>query len=119
MKIAPPLKVAGVVVSDEEAALVTAEGRCLKLALQADCCSQSFFDDGSAADLRALLGETITEVEERDCAGSTDELRLHALVITTTKGAVSIGWRNASNGYYDGWVSATLDGDVVPSINGR
>lgn len=105
--------------SNEDVRLALDDGRALRLWLDGDCCSSSYYTDTTQFD--ELIGATIQSVEERDGeshagldaeAAKTDKDRdavsWHFLVFATDKGHVTIDWRNDSNGYYDG--------DVHPEI---
>lgn len=81
----------------------------LRLELTGDCCSHSFYTDPKQ--FLELMGSTITHIEERE--NKTDETddevqRWKFLVFTTDRGHVTIDWRNDSNGYYDGEITATI-----------
>lgn len=109
-----------------DAATVTVwleDGRGLRLALDGDCCSSSYYSD--MAQFNELVGSTIRGVEERDGESRDgldedakklekekgeyrDEVSWHFLVFTTDKGHVTIDWRNDSNGYYDGSVRPSI-----------
>lgn len=87
------------------------DGLVIELELTADCCSSSEFTD--IAQFKELEGATILNVEDRDGKSDNnppdptdaDVLSWHFLVFTTSKGHVTIDWRNDSNGYYDGSVA--------------
>lgn len=114
-------KVASVEVSDRgsEATLVAEDGRSMTLRLRGGCCSSSFFDDGSSADLKSLRGRTLTKLEEVSCAGAYTPTMPNAadgdtstenycLVVTHDGGQESIFWRNESNGHYSGTLDASM-----------
>ena len=101
--------------------LILDDGSRAVFALDADCCSASYFTDG--AQFAELRGATIQSVEERDedsesaankavttavTTGGYDVCtKWHFLVFVTDKGHVTIDWRNESNGYYDGQVDVS------------
>ncbi len=98
---------------NEEVTINFESGPSLKLELEGDCCSKSFFTD--LGQFEELIGSTITNIEQRDNEKRTVQLEedewvhdsvqnWHFLIFTTDKGHVTIDWRNDSNGYYDGWV---------------
>lgn len=113
------------VVADKNDAvtLMLAGGRALRLALDGDCCSSSYYTDPRQFD--ELIGATIQCIEERDGESreglDAEDIRRaeenkeyresvswHFLVFTTDKGHVTVDWRNDSNGYYDGSVLPSL-----------
>lgn len=79
-----------------------------------DCCSVSWFAD--IVGLRALIGATVSRVEEIDLETlgyRTDDGRgrqecdqAYGFKIITDKGWVDVIFRNSSNGYYGGSMSA-------------
>lgn len=92
-------------------------GATLRLVLDGDCCSSSYFT--KEAQFADLVGAKILAFEEVDSSpdgfeeydlDGTDSLSWHFLKVTTDKGHVTIDWRNDSNGYYDGTLSAEYDG---------
>lgn len=104
--IGQDVKVSGYTKVEEGVVLLDlSDGRKLELSLDADCCSNSYFTD--VTQFAELAGRTILEAEERDGDGfeeknSGNSIRPHFLVFKTDGGHVTIDWRNASNGYYDG-----------------
>lgn len=100
------------------------DNRRVRLDLEADCCSETYFADPeqfnelvnativkaegvySIDDDRAtheiLKGEAITQYGE----GRQEVTDWGFLIITTDRGHVTIDWRNDSNGYYSGWITA-------------
>lgn len=101
----------------EQATIHFASGATLALSLDGDCCSRSYFTN--EAQFADLIGATATKIEERNefpegfqeyDLENTDSLSWHFLVFTTDKGHFTIDWRNDSNGYYDGSLSAEYVG---------
>ncbi len=107
------------VVYGEGAMLWLDDGSAWEFTLDADCCSRSAFTEEGLAALKELIGATILEVEDREGGedgGKPDGppvpawankyesecTRWHFLVFKTSKGHVTVDWRNESNGYYDG-----------------
>ncbi len=97
-----------------EVDLICDNGEEVHIALDADCCSESYFDADSLADMRSLVGQTLQSIDdvETDAPASEcrqDEQTVHCLKITTDARSISCLWRNRreltcedSNGYYDG-----------------
>ncbi len=71
-----------------------------------DCCSESWFSDGT--NIQALLGGTVVSVDELEEKTVTDDRMrqdvdiLYGYAIRTDKGTATINFRNSSNGYYGG-----------------
>lgn len=88
-------------------------GVVVHIALEADCCSESYFDQDSIVDMHGLLGHTLVSMQEvatgAPASGCRQEYQeVHCLKITTNKEAMSVLWRNDSNGYYDGKLTVTV-----------
>lgn len=103
--------------------IVAVDGRVLRIELEGVCCSQSFFDKDSVLDVKALLGQTLLKLSDVYCEGreayeGSDVTKCHALVLRTNAESISLMWRNESNGYYDGFVHVTLDGNRLNTIYG-
>lgn len=104
------------------ALLHSSDHRTLRIELEGDCCSSSFFDNESKLDLRDILGHRIVKIEDGafppgvepapDYEGS-DSTSNHCLLIATDKTSLSVLWRNESNGYYDGWADLFIDGEKI------
>jgi hypothetical protein len=101
--------------------LVLDTGQTLRLSLDGDCCSRSYFTDTDQ--FLELVGAKIQGIEERrgeskdglNEAAMADEyapedIKWYFLVFVTNKGHVTIDWRNDSNGYYSGSITASLQG---------
>ena len=83
--------------------LTSPEGDTIDLILEADCCSQSFFETRSVSDLESLVGQTLLHLESVESSNvSSDEICWHALLVFTDQRSITVDWRNESNGYYDG-----------------
>ncbi len=113
-------KVVALLVSANHEALyfVTEGGRVFAWVTEGDCCSRSWFTDIDG--VWALLGETIfkaTEVDmpEADSRFDTEDdyIQVYGYKLETTGGFVDVIFRNASNGYYGGWMDVTVL-DQVP-----
>lgn len=98
---------------DDAVVLVLDDGRGLRLELDAECCSRSYFADVHQFD--ELVGARIQAIEEREGVGKLepadgegDRITPRFLIFTTDRGYVTVDWRNDSNGYYDGWVVPSL-----------
>lgn len=93
------------------------DGSKLKIDLEGDCCSSSYFSPEGLSDSKELEGATIDAIEEvesgnhgpYDDGGDYDCVSWHFLKIKTDKGDVTLDWRNDSNGYYDGWIVAGFE----------
>lgn len=101
--------------------LVAVDGRVLRIELEGGCCSQSFFDKDSVLDVKALLGQTLLKLsgvdcEDREAYENSVSTKCYALVLRTNTESISLMWRNESNGYYDGFVHVTLDGNRLSTI---
>lgn len=97
---------------DKTWARLHGEKQVITMKLEADCCSSSYFDDGSVEDLKALEGTTLSSIEDVETGVEPNEYGrtiLYALVIRTDSIATSILWRNDSNGYYSGWVEYLVE----------
>ena len=81
---------------------------------EGDCCSSSWIEhfEGCAE----LVGQTIRRIEHVEKATveshpEHDCLRTDFLYVFTDKGRAMIDFRNASNGYYSGWLSPQRNWD--------
>lgn len=84
---------------------------------EGDCCSSSWFEQDSGLD--TILGSPVLWAEEvpmGSFAPPTDEqereadsLQTYSFVIKTAKGQAEIEMRNASNGYYGGYLTFALE----------
>lgn len=120
-RIAAPFVVLAVkVAADGESVRLVGKDRAIELMLTGDCCSRSYFPEASLTDLRELKGEKLAMLEEVESARPDgvqpdeecgEDVRWHALKITTNKSSRTIDWRNDSNGYYDGWLTIS---EVTP-----
>lgn len=95
-------------VGDYDVTLVAADGRHLNIYLEADCCSESYFDEDSVATLNGLVGTQLRNIAQVSTDAPESNCRqqyqcVHALLLTTDKGSDTVLWRNDSNGYYDGY----------------
>lgn len=90
--------------------------------VEGDCCSVSWFND--VMGVSALIGKVITKVEdtggpadyevEEESGRHDDEcIQVYGFRITTLGGYCDIVFRNASNGYYGGWMTP-VEGERVP-----
>lgn len=105
-------KVVSVEPSEDLIVLRLEDGRTVRLGLDGDCCSKSFFE--SPKEFEELVGETITSFEERETGHSTGaEEKYYCLWVTTDKGQHTFDWRNESNGYYGGSLSVEVLGKHV------
>lgn len=111
--------------NSSEVELVSESGDILKLELEGDCCSGSYFDDNSVLDVKSLLGETLMSVEdsawecpdkvdgECRCDGDDESTQHSALIVKTDRQSITMMWRNVSNGYYSGWLNMYLNGERI------
>jgi hypothetical protein len=104
-------------VTSDYADCVTLEfdtGPKVRFTLDGDCCSHSYFTPEGISAFKELIGSTIQSVEEVDnhdglgesfypsSSPESDSTSWHFLKFTTSKGHITVDWRNDSNGYYDG-----------------
>lgn len=90
--------------------LVSTDGDEVRVELEADCCSASYFDDYSLIDAHGLMGERLMSIRDGSrkepevdpYKEGCDVIEHHALIIRTDKQSITIDWRNDSNGYYSG-----------------
>ena len=88
----------------------------MKLVLEGDCCSHSYFQDVKQFD--ELVDSVVLEIDEVsgpsseaiEAIDTSDQecVSWHFLIFKTDRGHVTIDWRNDSNGYYDGTVNIGL-----------
>jgi hypothetical protein len=84
----------------------------VSLSAMGDCCSESWFADLLGVDV--ILGQEIKSVEEvplpnydvNDGRGRQDEDHVYGFRFTTGRGYADLIFRNSSNGYYGGWLTA-------------
>ncbi len=81
---------------------------CYCLAVQADCCSDSYINSMDDFDsilnqevLSVEVSETIEEEFENENNSDNNCLRYCFVTIKSIKGRATIDFRNVSNGYYD------------------
>jgi len=99
---------------DATLTLIAADGNEIKLELEGDCCSSSFFDKDTKLDVADLLGDTLLDVSynfigHEPMENDWEAVKNYALVLRTDRRSISLLWRNSSNGYYSG--------TVVPFVN--
>lgn len=93
------------------------DGERLAFTAEGDCCSQSWINDLIGVD--AVLGHVVVKAEavdlddianpmaEKDERNHDDSVQVYKWTLTTERGQCDIIFRNASNGYYGGWLDAT------------
>lgn len=88
--------------------VTTTGGNVLGIRTCADCCSETWFADitGAASAYGGVItGARLLDLPEPNDNRTRQEFdEQYGLEIQTTKGIVSIVYRNSSNGYYGGWV---------------
>lgn len=99
---------------DESLGFVFEDGSATRWDAQAECCSSTWFAD--IVNVQALLGATIVSIESvdmdavgydvEDGRGRQEHDRVYGYKIKTTSGWCDIVFRNSSNGYYGGDMSA-------------
>lgn len=107
-----------VIAKNDQLRIISTDGHEVRIDLEGDCCSSSFFDDFSLIDARGLMGERLMSIEDtgRDependpYKEGCDVIEYHALVVRTDKQSITIDWRNDSNGYYSGVARIFFDG---------
>jgi len=108
-----------VIATSDQLRIISTDGHEVRVELEGDCCSSSFFDDYSLIDARGLMGEQLKGIEDTGRAependpykGGCDVIEYHALVVRTDKQSITIDWRNDSNGYYSGTARIFFDGE--------
>ena len=115
-------RIAGVFVDNvngqSRIALRKADGSAFLWTTEGDCCSESWFADINGAD--SLRDAVITEIRTVEMGEVDDERtrqdvdRVYGVKITTSKGHCDVVFRNSSNGYYGGWMDASVV-DAVPA----
>jgi hypothetical protein len=95
--------------------LIAADGNEIKLQLEGDCCSSSYFDADTKLDVSELLGDTLLDVSynfigNEPTENDWEDIKNYALVLRTSRRSISLMWRNSSNGYYSGTVSPYVNG---------
>lgn len=89
----------------------------LCIELHGDCCSSSFFDDESVAEVGALRGERLVSLESvagpEPVVHDFGETQFCALHFKTERSSITATWRNESNGHYSGWAIVAFDGREV------
>lgn len=99
------------IANDHIVSFVTDKG-VLKVELEGDCCSRSYFTDASIDEIREIEpGEMISFIEESYSGSKNDgEIKYYFLHIKTDKRTLALDWRNESNGYYAGSVNFYWNG---------
>ena len=91
------------------------DGISVYLYTEGDCCSESWWADILGA--QSCLGGEITGFRELDMPNPDDGLGrsrqeydiVYGFALDTTKGTVTLAFRNSSNGYYGGWAEFAHD----------
>lgn len=88
---------------------------------EGDCCSDSWINDFTGVD--ALLGQRVLEVEivdmpdipEAQMRGGQEVESQYGVRFKTAKGIADLVYRNASNGYYSGYMTsnAATEADIA------
>lgn len=88
--------------------LTGADGTAHYVVTEGDCCSESWWADVLGA--ASAYGGTVTDVRTLGLTDPGDDGRtrqeedeVYGYAIDTTKGTVTLAFRNSSNGYYGGW----------------
>lgn len=105
--------------AEEDIWLVSIDGRTVRLRPHGDCCAYCYVAGATLTD--ALLVATISSIEdlgvdsvqaEADDYGETVDTFGHRF--HTSRGTCTLDMRTEHNGYYSGWLCATLDAGNVP-----
>lgn len=93
----------------EDLFIEATDGREVRLALTADCCSESYFERMSVKEALSLYDQELQSIRQVSSKISDFEdsenfkaIKYHAIELVTDVGVTTIDWRNDSNGYYDG-----------------
>lgn len=91
-------------------------GHQMRVEVEGDCCSSSYFTEGALDELGSIKpGEILTGIEELE-SGIPEEknggtyTKYYFLKIQTDKQTLNLDWRNDSNGYYSGFVNFFYNG---------
>ena len=89
--------------------LIFTDGTVLAGKVHGDCCSESWWADVFCA--QQFIGGRVTEVVEIDLEPPNDDRsrqeydRAYGYRVTTSRGVMTLAFRNSSNGYYGGGCS--------------
>ncbi|OBJ40261.1 hypothetical protein A5630_25255 [Mycolicibacterium mucogenicum] len=105
-------KVLGVYISEEYLVLETDQGR-VAFDVEGDCCSYSYFYDIVGAD-KLIANGPIVEVNELDLSEQNHDANYESIAVygyefvsehpVWGEQTTVVSFRNASNGYYGGWM---------------
>jgi len=95
---------------NDQMVFITDQNERILYSAEGDCCSYSYFQD--LIGVKNLLGHTIESVEsidlEHDGWTNHDENKSYGYIIRTDNGVCVLSFRNASNGYYGGWLQREI-----------
>lgn len=86
-------------------------GHTQSFSTEGDCCSHSWIEHLELPN--DIVGATLLSVEERsfgeiesEDGKEYDSLKSYQTLFKTDRGYISVEYRNSSNGYYGGWMTA-------------
>ena len=105
-------KLQTVATEDDGARLVFTfdDGRRLSYSAEGDCCSHSWIEHLTVPP--DIAGTEVTGYAEQDMGEfekDYDTIRVYQTSFATPKGEIIVEYRNASNGYYGGWLQGPIE----------
>lgn len=108
-------RISSIKVSDDCLSISDSDGKLYSVAVSGDCCSESWWADIYGAE--HLIDSVAIDVLEADLAnynsddgrGRQEAESVYGFSVLTDSGVTTFIFRNSSNGYYGGWMSACRD----------
>lgn len=105
-----PLQEVAVSEDKERLIFTLADGRTVTYTAEGDCCSHSWIEHLTVPP--DIAGGVVTGFAEQDI-GETEQdyetVKVYQTSFATVKGEVIVEYRNASNGYYGGWLEGPVE----------
>lgn len=106
-------RLAGVAISEDQERLIFTldDRRTVTYTAEGDCCSRSWIEhltvppDIEGAEVTAWAEQDMGEKETADW----ETIRVYQTSFATAKGEIVVEYRNASNGYYGGWLAGPVE----------
>lgn len=86
------------------------DGRALTYTAEGDCCSSSWIEHITVPpDIDGAVFTSFAELDGQEFKKDYDTIRVYQTAFQSPKGEVIVEYRNASNGYYGGWLDGPIE----------
>lgn len=95
-----------------------ADGRTLTYTAEGDCCSYSWVEHLTVPpDLAGTISTSYSEADMGETEKDYETIRVYQTAFQTPKGEIIVEYRNASNGYYGGWLDGPIEQWALDEIS--